>query len=127
MILKYFTANIDNLEEKIGWHVKGKKLVHGSKFGARCVKTGCEAKRKVLYKDEIKCEHCRSPLKPDVTFFGEAKPYIFEDGKNEFLKSADLFIIVGANLDTNPLRSIFDEIKQLPDGVPIVDINTNPK
>lgn len=85
LILKYFSANIDNLEERVDWQSKYKdrKLVHGSRLGARCVNPSCKSvKKKKVYKQGQKCEGeecCDQLLKPDITFFGEAIPFHFDE------------------------------------------------
>lgn len=69
---------------------------------------------KVVY-----CKHCEGPVKPNITFFGEALPQEFceEMGK---VNNADLLIVIGTALAVAPFNGMVDMI---PDSVRKVLIN----
>jgi len=82
---QYLTQNIDNLEEKAGFDLKKICQAHGANFGATCSKCGKvndRSKLEAAFKvsEVMRCE-CGGPVKPDITFFGEDLPAVFETSR----------------------------------------------
>ena len=112
-LLQYnMTQNIDNLEEKAGINPDILIQAHGSIKGAGCSKCKKEMDSAVL-KQCIsegviyKCTSCEGPVKPNITFFGEALPENFFDGLTAASK-CDLMIIMGTALAVQPFNSLVD-------------------
>ncbi|KAG0164791.1 NAD-dependent protein deacetylase sirtuin-2 [Apophysomyces sp. BC1034] len=124
VLLRSFTQNIDTLERLAG--VPDEKLVeaHGSFATASCVKCRrvvdpLEIKEMLLRAEVLRCEDCKLPVKPDITFFGQSLPERFYDRIEDF-ESADLLIVIGTSLAVQPFASLVDEV---PDNVPRLLIN----
>ena len=110
IVLKYLTQNIDNLEEKAGWNRKDMIQAHGANFGAKCGKCMKPAnqielrthinKNEVMYCEK---EDCKGPIKPNITFFGEALPEEFYEACEQ-CEDADLLIVIGTALAVGPFN-----------------------
>ncbi|KAF9895341.1 DeAcetylase [Aspergillus nanangensis] len=121
-----FTQNIDGLEED-AFVPPGKMLAaHGNWKTQRCWK--CKAaypdglmKRAIAEGEVPYCqeEGCDGPVKPDVVFFGESLPEVFEE-KEKLVDEADLMIVVGTSLKVAPCSRLPRAVRE---GVPRILIN----
>jgi len=106
------TQNIDNLHQKAGIPEDKVLELHGNMQWVVC--TGCHKRfplPEVLQK--IKegmtvpdCPDCRSILKPDVVFFGEALPQETLTEATCRSQNCDLFIVIGSTLVVYPAACI---------------------
>ena len=55
----------------------------------------------------LRCENCRGPVKPDITFFGESLPEEFTEYLDPAaLKPVDLLIVMGTALAVGPFNQL---------------------
>ncbi|KAI0822345.1 DHS-like NAD/FAD-binding domain-containing protein [Trametes gibbosa] len=122
-----FTQNIDTLERQAG--VPGDRIVeaHGSFAAQHCIDChasleGSKMKRAVETGEIVKCEACGGLVKPDIVFFGESLPQVFQQ-KVPRLRSADLLIVIGTSLTVHPFAALTGLV---PAVCPRVLINIDP-
>ena len=137
-LLRNYTQNIDNLEQRAG--LKSEKLVqcHGSFARAKCVSCqGTFSGEKIfnhIRRQQIpRCAICwkntqQAPIhfgaiKPTITFFGEDLPERFHTLIDKDLQQIDLFLVIGTSLKVEPVASIIDKV---PYKVPKILINKDP-
>lgn len=103
------TQNIDMLHQKAG--SKRVLELHGSPEVHSCI--GCRKRftyKQVSLKAEIGlpfyCIECGEPVKPDITFFGEALPEeVFSQAQEDIL-SSDLLLVLGTSLTVYPSAAL---------------------
>ena len=137
-LLRNYTQNIDNLEQRAG--LKLEKLVqcHGSFAKAKCVScqgifAGEKIYNHIRRKQVPRCAICwkntkQAPIhfgaiKPTITFFGEDLPERFHTLMDKDLQQIDLFLVIGTSLKVEPVASI---IERVPYKVPKILINKDP-
>lgn len=118
------TQNIDNLH-----HAAGSKTIyefHGN--SQRLVCTHCNTYYQI---NEISlkslppyCPHCKSVLKPDFIFFGEAIPEPANSNSFAETEKADLLILIGTTGEIMPASMIPDLARKA--GAKILEINVEP-
>ncbi|MDR0557768.1 MAG: NAD-dependent deacetylase [Treponema sp.] len=104
------TQNIDLLHQKAG----GKRVieVHGSPtihYCMRCagVRMSFEEAASIVKRGEMpRCPHCNRPLKPAITFFGEALPIEALKQAQDEAQSASLMLVLGSSLTVDPAASL---------------------
>ncbi|MDR0374967.1 MAG: NAD-dependent deacetylase [Treponema sp.] len=104
------TQNIDLLHQKAG----GKRVieVHGSPrvhYCLRCagVRMGFEEAAAIVKSGEMpRCPRCNRPLKPAITFFGEALPMDALKQAQDEAQTADIMLVLGSSLTVNPAASL---------------------
>merc|ERR1719231_1907901 len=89
---------------------------HGANFGATCAKCGIKCDRatleqKVTAGEVYYCAECGGPVKPDITFFGEALPEKFGEA-SEDLDKTDLLIVIGTALAVSPFNMCVYQVKE---------------
>eukprot|EP01133_Synstelium_polycarpum_P015821 gene15821-18801_t len=110
-LLRNYTQNIDTLEHVVG--ITPSKLVncHGSFKSATCITCrrtvpGSEL-RDIIMRQEIPyCPDCNnnvSFMKPDIVFFGESLPDIFDECVAADRHKVDLLIVMGSSLKVQPV------------------------
>ncbi|RPD62314.1 NAD-dependent deacetylase sirtuin-2 [Lentinus tigrinus ALCF2SS1-7] len=119
-----FTQNIDTLERQA--HVPGEKIVeaHGSFADQHCIDCharydGAKMKAAVENGDIVRCEECDGLVKPDIVFFGESLPPLFQRMIPR-LREADLLFVIGTSLKVHPFASLTSLV---PESCPRVLIN----
>ncbi|KAG0208244.1 NAD-dependent histone deacetylase sir2 [Mortierella sp. GBA30] len=65
----------------------------------------------------------RALMKPDIVFFGEKLPPLFDQSLKEDREKVDLLIVIGSSLKVAPVSDI---MHQLPNAVPQILINRTP-
>ena len=79
--------------------------------------------QKLLYCESDKCKGKKSPVKPNIVFFGEQLPTEFTDMiKNKVLDQCDLLIVMGTALAVAPFNHL---IRMVPKGCLKVLMNMN--
>ncbi|MDR2447920.1 MAG: NAD-dependent deacetylase [Treponema sp.] len=104
------TQNIDLLHQKAG----GKRVIeaHGSPTVHYCLRCAGvrmsfeEAAAIVKSGGTPRCPHCDRPLKPAITFFGEALPIDALRQAQDEAQTADLMLTLGSSLTVNPAASL---------------------
>lgn len=58
-------------------------------------------------------EECGGPIKPNITFFGEGLPEVFDNAcmDMQINKEVDLLIVIGTALAVQPFCSVVDLVK----------------
>ncbi|EFA80812.1 ankyrin repeat-containing protein [Heterostelium album PN500] len=118
LLLRNFTQNVDNLDEKAGIPEERIVHAHGSFLHWYC--TGCGKEEKDLQSvwKEIGrggtpiCGNrpCREVLRPGVVFFGEPLPSYFHQRAISDLRDADLLIVMGSSLQVYPFGGLPNDI-----------------
>ncbi|MCP3660243.1 MAG: hypothetical protein GY830_08035 [Bacteroidetes bacterium] len=128
ILLKYYTQNIDCLEDKVG--LTNSKMVryHGSFSTSTCLECGkkCDKSKlkkyyeqgEVPYCKEVFNNKCSGVLKPDVVFFGQ-EVNNSPTQKEDFVK-CDLLIVIGTSLAVSPFNSL---VKNVRSDIPRILIN----
>jgi NAD-dependent deacetylase len=105
------TQNVDMLHLRAG--TRELVEVHGSIASAGCLSCGASVTlaeaRMLLAGDEQgipRCEHCGSPLKPDVVLFGEMLPPAAIERAQELCGAADLLLCIGSSLEVHPVADL---------------------
>ncbi len=132
-LLKYYTQNIDFLEDKAGLPIEKIVRAHGSFKTATCMdcKKQCNEEKMIPFfkKGEVaKCNKifdtkCKGIMKPDVVFFNDPITplgFNYEEAKNGDFQKTDLVIIIGTSLKVQPFCLLPDTIKE---NVPRILIN----
>ncbi|TBU27200.1 DHS-like NAD/FAD-binding domain-containing protein [Dichomitus squalens] len=119
-----FTQNIDTLERRAG--VPAHRIVeaHGSFADQHCIECkrafdGAQMKAAIERAEIVRCGQCGGLVKPDIVFFGEALPPLFERTVPK-LREADLLFVIGTSLTVHPFASLTGLV---PAGCPRVLIN----
>mmetsp|Transcript_2976 Transcript_2976/g.8382 ORF Transcript_2976/g.8382 Transcript_2976/m.8382 type:complete len:279 (-) Transcript_2976:46-882(-) len=115
LLLRCFTQNIDSLESQAGLPASALVAAHGNFDNASCIE--CREKYSQAFAKEAvddgvppRCKRCRSLVKPDIVFFGEALPERFHKCCSTDLPSADLLIVMGTSLQVQPFASLVDMV-----------------
>jgi NAD-dependent SIR2 family protein deacetylase/ankyrin repeat protein len=121
LLQRIFTQNIDGLELDAGVDVELVVQAHGSlhepKRCAKCHRDSDAARfrRAALAADPDaplpECDHCASPLRPAVVFFGEPLPNRFTEHALEDLRAADLLIVMGTSLKVYPFAALANDVR----------------
>lgn len=103
------TQNIDRLHRAAG--SDNVIEVHGSIATSTCLECGASylvEEVEELFDDSgiARCEHCGSPIKPDVVLFGELLPEPAMAAAQELCESAELMLCVGSSLVVHPVASL---------------------
>ncbi|MCU0597128.1 MAG: NAD-dependent deacylase [Desulfobacterota bacterium] len=114
------TQNVDNLHQAGG--ARNVIEYHGNSSTLSCLSCGrtyrAEAKRG---ERTPRCE-CKSILKPDVVFFGEAIPPAALNRSFQLASSAEVLMVVGTSAVVSPANTIPALAKER--GAKIIEINT---
>ena len=113
-LLRVYTQNIDMLEYPL---LDSNDVVecHGSCKRAYCMNSACgraavdmEAEYWSIIRsgDVPKCRECQAMLRPDVTFFGEPLPHIFQRRTLEDFPQCDVLLVFGTSLLVHPVASL---------------------
>ncbi|MDR1218899.1 MAG: NAD-dependent deacetylase [Treponema sp.] len=104
------TQNIDLLHQKAGAmrviEAHGSPTIH---YCLRCadVRMGFEEAAAIVNRGEMpRCPRCNRPLKPAITFFGEALPIEALKRAQDEAQTADLMLVLGSSLTVNPAASL---------------------
>lgn len=94
------TQNVDNLFEKAGLKSEDVIHLHGFLPQLRCQNRKCNSVYDVGYKNQNnlnggKCPTCKTKLRPNIVFFGEAAP-MYEE-LNRHIRDCELFIVIGTS------------------------------
>ena len=117
-----YTQNIDTLEQKIGIT----KIIqcHGSFATASCIDCkstvpGEAIKSHIMSQTIPFCSKCVSDpndeilkgvMKPDITFFGEKLPGIFDSSFEIDRECVDLLVVIGSSLKVMPVSGVICNI-----------------
>ncbi|KAI7829631.1 DHS-like NAD/FAD-binding domain-containing protein [Gamsiella multidivaricata] len=152
-LLRNYTQNIDTLEQKAGicriLQCHG-SFATASCLRCKHQVPGDDIKDVILKQEVAYCKVCQtatSPLnigkkaidggsrtngaddtrpavmKPDIVFFGERLPTVFDDNWDEDRDKVDLLIVIGSSLKVAPVSDI---MHQLPKHIPQILINRTP-
>ncbi|KAF9570744.1 NAD-dependent histone deacetylase sir2 [Mortierella alpina] len=145
-LIRNYTQNIDTLEQKAG--ITKVLQCHGSFATASCIRCkhsvpGDDIKEAIFKQEVAYCKLCtdnpvttagdgsdinshgtkRPLMKPDIVFFNEKLPTLFEEYLEEDRNKVDLLIVIGSSLKVAPVGDI---MHQLPRHVPQILINRTP-
>lgn len=103
------TQNIDGLHQRAG--SKRVLEVHGSARWHHCLGCGAafgfdEIRGRLEKKLQAPRCACGSPIKPDITFFGETLPEAAWEGAWQAAGEADLMLVLGSSLVVQPAAQI---------------------
>ena len=107
------TQNIDMLHRRAG----SRELVEVHGTIATCSCLSCpghveleEVRRRQAAADDgvPRCEHCGSPLKPDVVLFGEFLDPVALARARALCEGADLLLCIGSSLEVHPVAGAAD-------------------
>lgn len=129
-LLKNYTQNIDNLEERAGILPENLVHCHGSFGTAKCIT--CKSKyagpkifphiqsqtvprcfscyNEVKLNDEVPINY--GIIKPDITFFGEDLPRLYYKSIKNDIAKCDMIIVIGTSLKVEPVASIVDRVSR---------------
>ena len=101
---------------------------HGHFRSCSCISPSCgasshnieECRDTYLSGEPYYCPKCGSLSKPDIVFFGEVLPELFQDVVDDDMCECDLLIVMGTSLLVNPVAAIPDWVGH---SVPRVLIN----
>lgn len=109
----YMTQNIDNLEEQAGFTQNDMVQAHGANFGAECAVCKAQQDRGKLEQaiadgTVMRCKdtECGGPVKPNITFFGEALPEKFMLAAMQVGEMTDLLVVIGTSLAVAPFNMV---------------------
>jgi len=116
------TQNIDNLHQEAG-----SKIVHEFHGNSKqLICTGCKTKFGI---DEIdinklppECSLCKSLLKPDFIFFGEAIPQDAHTASIDLANTSEAFLVIGSTGEIMPACQI--PVFAKTNGATIIEVNT---
>ncbi|XP_032819827.2 NAD-dependent protein deacetylase sirtuin-2 [Petromyzon marinus] len=124
-LLRCYTQNIDTLERVAGLENNELVEAHGTFHTSHCL--GCRHEyclswmKEQIFSDKVpRCEKCKSVVKPDIVFFGEALPEKFFTCVQSDFPKCDLLIIMGTSLVVQPFASLTSRV---PDSTPRLLIN----
>ncbi|KAG0215934.1 NAD-dependent histone deacetylase sir2 [Mortierella sp. GBA30] len=124
-LLRNYTQNIDTLEQTAG--IKRVLHCHGMQRDNERNYLFARAKDTLASKgsdNDTGVHWPKKPLmKPDIVFFNERLPTVFEESLMEDRKTVDLLIVIGSSLKVAPVGDI---MHQLPRHVPQILINRTP-
>ena len=102
--LTLITQNVDALHQRAG-SVEVVEL-HGTACRTKCSNAACRLvpfeDTSVHRKEVPLCRQCGSPLRPDVTFFGEMLPMHAAMRAKRALRDCDLFLAIGTSGTVSP-------------------------
>jgi len=120
ILLKYYTQNIDCLEDKV--NLPKEKIVryHGSFSTSTCLKCQKTCKKEKVHNfyKKGKAPYCSSIfgikkcdgiLKPNVVFFGENVNC--PKSQDQDFKECDLLIVIGTSLKVSPFNQLVENVK----------------
>ncbi len=129
-LLRYYTQNVDELENKAklsddkivryhgGFHIS---TCTNKSCGNRCkysLLSECYKKGNVPYCNDLFKNGCKGILKPDVVFFKE--PISVPKTQDDDFNKCDLLIVVGTSLSVAPFKQLVKKVKS---DVPRILIN----
>ncbi|KAI1793372.1 DHS-like NAD/FAD-binding domain-containing protein, partial [Ganoderma leucocontextum] len=122
-----FTQNIDTLERQAGVPVHRIVEAHGSFADQHCIQCkkgfeGAKMKAAIEQAEIVRCGECGGLVKPDIVFFGESLPPLFQMSVPR-LREADLLFVIGTSLKVHPFASLTGLV---PASCPRVLINLEP-
>lgn len=89
------TQNIDGLHQRAGIEVAAE--LHGSAWRLRCQNHGLRADVAGARYERRACEHCGSPLRPDIIWFEDSvDPVVFREAA-ELVAACDVFVAIGTS------------------------------
>ncbi len=116
------TQNVDSLHQAAG----SRQVVefHGSNRDLVCLE--CDYRKTNVRLAELeslppRCPECRSPLKPDVVFFGEAIPPRALDAATRLAREAAVMLVIGTSANVYPAAEMPLLTRQA--GGKVVEIN----
>jgi len=103
--------------------------VHGTAETNHCTSCGKLFCYKDILSDVLKgcvplCDYCMSPIKPDITFYGESLPEAAFLKATEEASRADLIIALGSSLLVQPAASFID--RTLDNNGKLIVVNNQP-
>lgn len=121
VVRSVITQNIDGLHQKAG----SKRVIelHGASNRCYCTECGKVFDNSIITSDDIpRCDRCASPVRPDVTLYGEALDgFNFADARRE-ISGSDVLIVGGSSLVVNPAASLLGYFR----GEHLIIINYTP-
>jgi len=115
------TQNVDGLHTLAG----SRRIIelHGSLWRMRCLRCGQTVEDRALDLPLLPhCERCRSLLRPDVVWFGEAINPIHLQKSLEACRGSDVFLVIGTSGVVQPAASFASYAKE--QGAFTIEINT---
>lgn len=116
------TQNVDGLHQRAG--SRDVIELHGSITRIRCADGGHIAERWSDAERPPRCPLCKSLLRPDVVWFGEALPERTFARAAEAVAGAELVLSIGTSSLVQPAASL--PYLAVERGVPVVEINPSP-
>ncbi|KAM5530173.1 hypothetical protein V8D89_016155 [Ganoderma adspersum] len=122
-----FTQNIDTLERQAGVPVHHIVEAHGSFADQHCIQCnqgfdGAKMKAAIEQAEIVRCGDCGGLVKPDIVFFGESLPPLFQKSVPK-LREADLLFVIGTSLKVHPFAALTGLV---PSSCPRILINLEP-
>lgn len=115
------TQNVDGFHRAAG--LNDILEMHGNIYRTRCVHCGAVAHNKDEVTPATLCAQCgRTPLRPDVVWFGEALPAPIMQKIHEYLQKADAILVVGTSGTVYPAAGFAIEVRRR--GGQVITINT---
>jgi NAD-dependent SIR2 family protein deacetylase len=116
---RIYTQNIDGLERAVGVAEDSLIECHGHFRSGRCIRCKTkvadmeEVKKSILIERKVPmCQVCQTGyVKPDIVFFGEQLPDIFETTLTTDLPKADMLLVMGTSLQVPPVANIPNWVK----------------
>jgi NAD-dependent SIR2 family protein deacetylase len=113
-LLRIYTQNIDGLERAAGVTEHSLIECHGHFRSGRCINCKTEVadmeeiKKRILIERKVPiCSACKKGyVKPDIVFFGENLPAIFETALDIDLPKVDMLLVMGTSLQVPPVANI---------------------
>jgi NAD-dependent SIR2 family protein deacetylase len=125
MLLRCYTANVDNVECAAGVPQSLMYFVRGNLESASC--SGCEKPQNILKVradwrcgQVSKCKVCKQPIKPNVLFFGEKIPASYATELKKDIDNCDCLLVLGLGFKMNTFESI---ITCVPKNIPRILVN----
>jgi NAD-dependent deacetylase len=121
------TQNIDMLHQRSG--SRNVIELHGSPKTHTCSRCGAQAdfaevretgRRGIVFS----CPRCGSPVKPDITFFGEMLPPGAFEAAEKAVEQADLLLVLGTSLTVYPAAWLPETALRL--SIPLALVNGSP-
>lgn len=115
------TQNVDGLHTLAG----SRRMIelHGSLWRTRCLRCGQVTENRSLDLPPLpQCHHCRSLLRPDVVWFGEAVNPIHLKKSLEACQGGEVFMVIGTSGIVQPAASFTSVAKE--HGAFTIEINT---
>jgi NAD-dependent deacetylase len=118
------TQNVDNLHERAG---SGNIAhIHGELESIRCSDSNCDHTERTDEDTTVdsKCPVCRSPMRPDIVWFGEMPKYLNEIEK--VLDHTDVLISIGTSGSVMPASLFPAAVRMAKPDADIIEVNPVP-